>query len=425
MHSFDKKIRVLREWWTRSGSKIMGGAIVVMFFIALVWLGYEFWRLVLGSAPIWPSSPRGAIDLNLHQNGVQRWFAGSPIYHESSNANYPPASYVILWPFFGWLGFTAARWLWAITAVAALYWLIRLILRGSGAKTPLERLFVTLIPLSMYGTGAAIGNGQFIVHLLPLLIAGIFLLQQKQEGWGTDLLIGTLLLGALVKPNITVPFLWIVLFVPNRLRPALLVSIGYGVSTLLAASFQEAGLLSLLHDWVKQVTALMLRLEGGHTNLHSWLIYVGLRDWNLGASGAVLGLLGLWTYRNREKDIWLLLGVTSIIARLWTYHLWFDDSLMILPMITLFRIAKQGILASTDRRDVFAGILLFTMILANLAPGGRYLLPPPWKNYYITGQVLVWITTLAFLIIHAAAGGGDNPAIPKLRTPSLITSSGN
>lgn len=367
-----------------------------MFFIALVWLGYQFWRLLLGSAPIWPSSPIGAIDLNLNQNEVQHWFAGSPIYHESKNAVYPPASYVILWPFFGWLGFTAARWLWAITAVVALYWLIHLILRESGANTPLERLFVTLMPLSMYATGAAIGNGQLIDHLLPVLIAGILLLQQKQAGWRMDLFSATLLLGALVKPNITVPFFWIILFVPNRLRPALLVSIGYGALTLLGASFQESGLVSLLHDWVKQIT--VLSINGGHTNLHSWLSSLGLKEWNLPASAIVLGLLGLWTYRNRQKELWLLLGVTAIIARLWTYHLWYDDLLMILPMVTLFRIAKRGTPTPTDRRDVFASILLFIMILANLAPGGRYLLPPPWKNYYITGQVLVWIVTLTFLI---------------------------
>jgi hypothetical protein len=395
-NSFDKKISVLREWWPRWSSKILGVAIVIMFFIALVWLGYQFWRLLLASPPIWPSSPVGAVDLNLRQNEVQRWFAGLPIYHESKNANYPPASYVILWPLLGWLGFMPARWLWAITTVVALYWLIHLILRESGANTPFERLFVTLMPLSMYATGATIGNGQLIDHLLPVLIAGILLLQQRQWGWKTDLLNTTLLLGPLVKPSITIPFFWIILFIPKRLRPVLLVSIGYGALTLLGASFQESGLVSILHDWIKQIT--VLSIKGGHTNLHSWLSSLGLKEWNLPASAIVLGLLGLWTYRHRKKELWLLLGVTAIVARLWTYHLWYDDLLMILPMVTLFRIAKRGPLSPTDRGDVFASILLFFMILANLAPGGRYLLPPPWKNYYITGQVLVWIVTLIFLI---------------------------
>jgi hypothetical protein len=229
-----------------------------------------------------------------------------------------------------------------------------------------------------------------------VLIAGILLLQQRQGGWMMDLFNTTLLLGPLVKPSITIPFFWIILFIPKRLKPALLVSIGYGALTLFGASFQESGLVSILHDWVKQIT--VLSINGGHTNLHSWLSSLGLKEWNLPASAIVLGLLGLWTYRNRQKELWLLLGVTAIVARLWTYHLWYDDLLMILPMVTLFRIAKRGPLSPTDRRDVFASILLFIMILANLAPGGRYLLPPPWKNYYITGQVLVWIVTLTFLI---------------------------
>lgn len=394
--SFDKRISVLREWWTRWSSKILGGAVVMMIFIALVWLGYQYWRFFLRSPPIWPSSPVGAVDLNLRHNEVQHWFAGSPIYHESKNAVYPPASYVILWPFLGWLGFTPARWLWAITTVMALYWLIHLILKESGANTPLERLFVTLTPLSMYATGAAIGNGQLIDHLLPVLIGGILLLQQKQAAWRMDLFSAILLLGALVKPSITIPFFWIILFIPKRLRPALLVSIGYGALTLFGVSFQESGLVSILHDWVKQIT--VLSIDRGYTNLHSWLSSLGLKEWNLPASAIVLGLLGLWTYRNRQKELWLLLGVTAIVARLWTYHLWYDDLLMILPMVALFRIAKRGTPTPTDRRDVFASILLFIMILANLAPGGRYLLPPPWKNYYITGQVLVWIVTLTFLI---------------------------
>jgi hypothetical protein len=184
----------------------------MMIFIALVWLGYQFWRLLSGSSPIWTSSPVGAFDLNLRHNEVQRWFAGLPIYHESKTAVYPPASYVILWPFLGWLGFTPARWLWAITTVVGLYWLIHLILRESGAKTSFERLFVTLMPLSMYATGATIGNGQLIDHLLPVLIAGIFLLQQRQGGWMMDLFNTTLLLGPLVTPSITIPFFWIILF---------------------------------------------------------------------------------------------------------------------------------------------------------------------------------------------------------------------
>jgi hypothetical protein len=39
--------------------------------------------------------------------------------------------------------------------------------------------------------------------------------------------------------------------------------------------------------------------------------------------------------------LWLLLGVTALVARFWTYHRWYDDLLILLPMIALFRIAQQ------------------------------------------------------------------------------------
>ena len=63
-----------------------------------------------------------------------------------------------------------------------------LVLRESKAITPLERVFVALMPLSMYATGATIGNGQLIIHLLPALLFGLLLLYSRPSGWRTDLL---------------------------------------------------------------------------------------------------------------------------------------------------------------------------------------------------------------------------------------------
>jgi hypothetical protein len=36
---------------------LLRGAIPVMAIAALVWLAYQFWRLLLGDAPIWPTLP--------------------------------------------------------------------------------------------------------------------------------------------------------------------------------------------------------------------------------------------------------------------------------------------------------------------------------------------------------------------------------
>ena len=88
---------------------LLRAAIPVMAIAAIVWLAYQFWRLLLGDAPIWPTSPPGAIDLKLMHRLVDDWFAGRRIYGELGSAVYPPATYVLLWPLVGWLDVGPAR----------------------------------------------------------------------------------------------------------------------------------------------------------------------------------------------------------------------------------------------------------------------------------------------------------------------------
>jgi len=95
------------------------------------------------------------------------------------------------------------------------------------------------------------------------------------------------------------------------------------------------------------------------------------------------------------------MGVTAYVARFWTYHRWYDDALILLPMVTLFRIAKRGPSGHVD--DVIAGTLLGVTLLLMLAPGGLFLLPAPWNTVYVWGQVIVWIVTLVFLLGLAQA----------------------
>jgi hypothetical protein len=180
----------LRKWHAGHGATLMRAAIVIMAIAALVWLGYQFWRLLWGSAPIWPTSPTGAVDLKLLHRLVHEWFAGRPVYRELASAVHPPATYLLLWPLMGWLDVTPARWLWAITTVVAL---------------------------------AA------LIHVKDLLACG-------------------LILATLVKPSISVPFLWLVLFVPGSPGPFSLVALGYGALTVIAVSFQDSTPWVLLHE---------------------------------------------------------------------------------------------------------------------------------------------------------------------------------
>jgi hypothetical protein len=136
---------------------------------------------------------------------------------------------------------------------------------------------------------------------------------------------------------------------------------------------------------------------------------LGLKNWIIPVTLLILAAQGLWTYRNRHGDIWLLIGVAALVARFWTYHRWYDDLLILLPMVALFRIAKQE--SSTNGRGVIAGVLLAITLLATLAPGGLYLFPPPLNSLYAVGQSMVWIVVLIFLLDQARYQKTNNISI--------------
>ena len=384
-------ISAIRIWWTSHGIAVLRLACAAMALLAVLKLGDEFRRLLL------EQGHNGAVDTRIFNQLVREWFGGRPLYQELYTAVYPPASYVLLWPFVGWLDFTPARWLWAVTSVASLGWLVYLIVRESGAVTRLETAFVALLALSMNATGVTIGNGQLILHILPMLLFALLLLHRGHGRWRVRLLAVGLLLFALVKPNISAPFLWIALLAGGGLLTTLLVILGYAGLTLFAVSFQESTVTVLAQGLMERATA--VAATAGYANLHTWLASVDLQEWILGASLLVFAALGFWTYQHRKGDFWIFLGVTALVARMWTYHRVYDDVLILLPMVALFRIAKRE--ASTEGTSIAAGLLLAATILSMLAPARLEHFAWPWSLAFTGGHTLVWIVVLGFLLDRA------------------------
>jgi hypothetical protein len=424
MHATKRPVRfVLAALGIRPGmaerdrARLTRGVLGLMAIIAVIWLGYEFWRL------LWQPGIMGAVDLKLRHEEVHRWFAGLPVYSEFRTATYPPASFVLLWPLIGWLDITPTRWLWAATSVLALLWLIYLLIQAARTRRRETRAFIALLPLSGYAAGAAIGNGQLIVHLLPVLVAGLMLLEQDRQGWRRRAVGAALLLVTLVKPAVFAPFFWIVLFRPGRWRLAMAMALSYAALTLFAAQFQATPLPILLGEWLARSETTAAGSMGA--NLHAWLAALGGRSSLSAVSVLALALLGWWVYRHRRADLWLLLGVTACVSNLWAYHLWYDDLLLLLPMVALFRLANwQG---RTERERVRAAVLLGALVITGLAPGGLYLLPSPWNAVYVGVQTVVRLLTLAFLLTETRMeesreqGSGDSagalagPAQPPRR----------
>jgi hypothetical protein len=380
--------RLLTAWWSRNRNRVLWTAIAFLGLLALVRSGIELWRLV--GMRHW----LGAVDLNLRHRDIQRWFAGLPVYTDRVHSGYLPATFVLLWPLLGWLPSWPARWLWAIVNLVVLAFSFRFALRHSGAENGRERALFVLMLLAPYALPGTWGNGQPGTLLLPATVTALWLLEPGRPVSGrNDLLAAALLVFALVKPTLSVPFFLIALLRSRRLRPIILAVLGFAGASVLAQAFRSRPFWADLADFTRVSQGILVSDGLGHVPL--WMAQMGLGRWHLVGSAAVLAALGVWIARNRDADLWRVLGVTGIAARVWMYHRPYDDSLILLAVIALFRIAKQ--VRRNNGSDVVAGLLLAVAVLLESAPGSFVYREFPWNIAQALWQPLVWGAMTIFL----------------------------
>jgi hypothetical protein len=413
-------------------------AIAGMLLLAVGWTSYQSQRYFLGSRTFEKQRiTQGAIDVQNRYFETQAWFDGEYVYGLTT-AVYPPASYALLKIVFNGLSWNVVKPLWFLASLASVVWLSRCLIQQSGAQTQAERLFVGLLPFACYATGAALGNGQLALFALPLVLGAVLLLN-RPSATQRDVWLGSLgMVFALVQPTLSAPFFWLFLWVLPRRKPAVLVVCGYLALTAIAVALQigakrpesrsnvgamrggaanvrkqapgpssttqdapphdrkvAGGGWFILEKWSRRASSGVRRGSelGGYASLPNLLVARNMERFNTTVSLLVLALLGAWIRRHRQRDLWLLLGVTAIVARFWTYHRWYDDLLLIVPMVTLFRITKQS--RGDVRHRWIATALFLWMWIFLLAPGVLYTFRNPTP--LVAVQVTSWIAALAFL----------------------------
>ena len=381
------------KWAHRNRNGLFRGAVIFMAFLAVTRLAYQLWRLLMDTGS------NGALDLRMFSDWTALWFGNEPLVVY----NLLPATYPLLWPLTGWLSFEAARWLWLLFYLASFFWLYGIIKSAAGLRGKREIIFAALFLIAMYPTSIIIGNGQLALFIVPAVLTAI-LLGQGRPGVGRETAMTLLLLFSTIKLPVSAPFFLVALISERAWRPVALAVLGYVLLTLLAVHFRSEGLLTNLGLWIRDASR--LAAEGGFGNVHRWLGAAGFSDFILPASLALLAALALWLHTNRKTDIWIVLGVTAIVARLWTYHRLYDDLLIIIPVVALFRIFRSGGLSPHER--AVAGALLFISWLALLSPGFFLQLGPPVGTIFRTGAVAVWLALLAFLTYYVHTSRKEN-----------------
>ncbi|MBN2576044.1 MAG: DUF2029 domain-containing protein [Deltaproteobacteria bacterium] len=376
-------------------------ALPVLAGLALLRFGFELWRLL--SEP----GSFGSNDLFARYGETQRWFADDPVYTSRAHAGYPPASYVLLWPLLGWLPWTSARLLWAGLNTCVLALGMAFLVRQSGADKRQERVAFALALLAAYPLPITLGNGQLGILTVTATIAGILLLDRRgPPSWRRDGLATALFLFALIKPSLTAPFLLLVPLRTARLRPVVVLVLGYAALTALAMSYRSRPLLAELAA-LAEVSA-RVAARSGHAHLPLWLGALGLGAWHGLATLLVLLALGLWIERNRGAALWPVLGVTTIVARLASYHRVYDDSLVLLALVALCRLAKQA--ARSGRRDAVAETLFLLVWIPLLLPATWSTMALPWSLVHQGLAPAAWLATAVYLAERCRRERAPTPA---------------
>jgi hypothetical protein len=427
--------------------RIWVATVAGMTLLAIAWMGYQTYRYFLVKGENKPARTTvGAIDIRNRYEETRSWFRRELVYGSYPQAVYAPASYAMLALVFNGLPWGMVKPLWFLGSLVSVGLLSRQLVRLSLVQSPWEKRFVAVLPWAMYATGAALGNGQFVLFVLPLVLNAVLILAEDQRS-PRDTWIGTLLmLGALIQPTIAAPFFWLIMFRVHGYQPALWVVALYLALTAGAVPFQmnarrippptydggqpvdrpsgeprprlnvapplgggQANLpVSPMLRWFRKGTrgTYFGSVEGGYGSVHNLLATPELSQWNMPASLAILCALGLWIFLHRKADLWLLLGVTAIVARVWIYHRWYDDLLLILPLITLCRLTQQP--HHTTRIKTCAAFLFLWLWMFLLAPGVLYTFAKP--QLPIAVQVTGWLATLGFLVVLAGRERRSPPA---------------
>jgi hypothetical protein len=305
---------------------------------------------------------------------------------------YPPWAYptelLFHWPTDWKVQAFYYAWVMAAGLTVVFAWTRREVITGPSGMSmavPLAAIAVT-----SWASAIVVGNNPLVV--VPLLIGCYLLL-----GRGEEVLAGAVLGGALLKPTLTGPFV-LILFLRGRWRALASTTAYLILASLLTWYLTATNPLEML----TQMFAASKQWVGEGFGPVQYMIRSGMpaQSANVVTGTAVIamGACALWTVRN--ASLLAQFAVAAIIARFWSYHLYYDDAVMVFALVAFARetLGRNVTLAYTG--FVLSCIGLWTPYRASL------LLPVQMV------QLGIWVV-LAYLVIRVSSARNQPPDCPS------------
>jgi hypothetical protein len=376
-------------------NKIIFGIGIVLSTISIIYLTKGFYYLLIDQTI-------GAKDLHSRWQEQQYIYRGlypylvrkgSPLIDNELgpvvSGGYPP------WSFFtGFLTFPPISWgltrlYHALINIVSLLIIAIFSYKIGRNYGQVKSWFTVITCLSMASYATTLADGQYGIIVITLLILMYWSIEKKH-----DIIAGLMLGLALVKPNISATFFLILLI--YRLPKGIIICCAYLLISVLSISkLVNHSPIYLFKDNIMTIKHFVLKGYSG-VNLVN---YIGIEPLPATIILATISLifLAIIMYKFRDLSMLSLFALASVVGRLFTYHLSYDNVMLIFLLLALLDIVLS--------KPKFYNTLMLALVLLSL------LIPAQITNLTSVkiAQAAIWIIG-AIYILHY-----------KKRVPSLVS----
>jgi hypothetical protein len=267
----------------------------------------------------------------------------------------------------------------------------------------MARACAWLAPFSMPALADGVGIGSLYTVLLPMAVWAVILAAGVNPTWKRDLAAAGTFDVALADPALALPFFGPLLGAPRRIRPAALAVAGYAILVVAAAYVHPAELVSEIRLWLDHVQG---SSGHGYGNIQDWLSSSGWSRAFLPVSLLILGCLYAFSWRYRHSDVWVLLGIAAIVARLCVARRIDTDGLLIVPLIAIGRILSNGAASQATSWwkavAIVSALVLWSPLQFHFEGStiGPLTVGSTWSRAFDAAHVTVLLLMLVALTVH-------------------------
>ncbi len=295
------------------------------------------------------------------------------------SGGYPPWAFFSGLIFFPPIPWELTRWYHVLLNTISLVILAIFAYQIGKPYGKLKAWFTVVACLSLGSHSTTLGTGQYGIIINALLI-GMFWLLKKNYNLSAGLFLGL----ALLKPNISALYFFIPL-IKKRISTVLFCCFYIVISSSIIGMLVQ---LSPIYMVEKMMKVSQYYVQTGYSGINV-LINSGINPLVATILLAVVAsfvIMGLF-YLFKDHSLLFIFAIASVIGRLWTYHLVYDNVMLVFLLLAVIQL--------TFKKPNKSNILILTLLLLTLLLPSKTTDLPDVQII----QSIVWCGALLYILI--------------------------